>query len=127
MSEFHKILRDWYKQNKRDLPWRLNNYPYYVWISEIILQQTRVDQGTDYFVRFIERFPNIESLASATENDVLRMWQGLGYYSRGRNIHFAARQIINDFAGRFPQTFKDILKLKGVGEYTAAAIASISF
>ena len=127
MPEFHKILSDWYKQNKRDLPWRENNDPYFVWISEIILQQTRVDQGTDYFFRFIQRFPDIESLAGASEIEVLKVWQGLGYYSRARNIHVAARQIMNEFVGRFPETYENIKKLKGVGDYTAAAIASISF
>ncbi len=127
MSEFHKILSNWYKQNKRDLPWRLNKVPYYVWISEIILQQTRVDQGTDYFLRFIERFPTIDSLANSSENEVLKMWQGLGYYSRARNIHFAAQQIMNNFNGKFPVTYPEIRSLKGVGDYTAAAVASISF
>ena len=127
MPEFHKILTDWYKQNKRDLPWRENNQPYYVWISEIILQQTRVDQGTDYFIRFTERFPDIESLAIAPEIDVLKIWQGLGYYSRARNMHKASQQIINDFNGIFPASFEELKKLKGVGDYTAAAIASISF
>ena len=127
MLEFHKILTLWYQQNKRDLPWRLNNDPYLVWVSEIILQQTRVDQGTDYFLRFIERFPDVSSLASADENEVLKAWQGLGYYSRARNIHFAARQIMNEFNGRFPDTIINIGKLKGIGSYTAAAIASISF
>lgn len=127
MPEFHKILSDWYKQNKRELPWRENNAPYLVWISEIILQQTRVDQGTAFFQRFIQRFPNVESLAQAPEIEVLKVWQGLGYYSRARNIHVAARQIVNDFNGRFPNTYENIKKLKGVGDYTAAAIASISF
>jgi A/G-specific adenine glycosylase len=127
MAEFHKILTLWYQQNKRDLPWRVNNDPYYVWVSEIILQQTRVDQGTAYFLRFIERFPDVRSLASADENEVLKAWQGLGYYSRARNMHLAARQIINEFDGRFPDTIINIEKLKGVGRYTAAAIASISF
>ena len=127
MSKFHKILTDWYKQNKRDLPWRLNNEPYYVWISEIILQQTRVDQGTSYFLRFTKRFPTIESLAMAPENEVLKIWQGLGYYSRARNMHKAAQQVMNDFKGHFPETYMNIEKLKGVGSYTAAAIASIAF
>ena len=127
MPEFHKILTEWYKDNKRDLPWRINNDPYSVWISEIILQQTRVDQGTAYFIRFIERFPNLGSLANAPENDVLKIWQGLGYYSRARNMHVAAQQIMNDFNGSFPKTFQTILKLKGIGNYTAAAIASIAF
>jgi len=127
MPEFHKILTDWYKQNKRDLPWREKNGPYYVWISEIILQQTRVDQGTDYFLRFIEKFPDIQSLAGAPEIEVLKVWQGLGYYSRARNLHVAARQVLNEFNGTFPQTYADLKKLKGIGDYTASAIASISF
>ena len=124
---FHKILTDWYKQNLRDLPWRKNREPYFVWISEIILQQTRVDQGTSYFLRFIEKFPTVNSLAEAHEDEVLKLWQGLGYYSRARNIHFAAKQIQNDFKGEFPSTAYNIEKLKGVGKYTAAAIGSISF
>lgn len=124
---FHKILTDWYKQNLRDLPWRKNKEPYLVWISEIILQQTRVDQGTNYFLRFIEKFPTVETLAQAQEDEVLKLWQGLGYYSRARNIHFAAKQIQNDFKGQFPSTAIEIEKLKGVGKYTAAAIGSISF
>jgi A/G-specific adenine glycosylase len=120
-------LTDWYKQNLRDLPWRKNKEPYLVWISEIILQQTRVDQGTNYFLRFIEKFPTVETLAQAQEDEVLKLWQGLGYYSRARNIHFAAKQIQNDFKGQFPSTAIEIEKLKGVGKYTAAAIGSISF
>jgi len=104
MPQFHKILNDWYKQNKRDLPWRTNNVPYYVWVSEIILQQTRVDQGTDYFLRFIEKFPDIKSLADAPEIEALKIWQGLGYYSRARNMHVAARQVMNDFNGLFRET-----------------------
>lgn len=127
MPQFHKILNDWYKQNKRDLPWRTNHMPYYVWVSEIILQQTRVDQGTDYFLRFIEKFPDIQSLASAPEIEVLKIWQGLGYYSRARNMHIAARQVMDDFNGQFPATYDNLKKLKGIGDYTAAAIASISF
>ncbi len=127
MFGFHKILTVWYQQNKRDLPWRVNQDPYYVWVSEVILQQTRVDQGKEYFLRFIKRFPTINSLATAPENDILLIWQGLGYYSRARNMHYAARQIMNEFNGIFPDHYSDILKLKGVGEYTAAAIGSISF
>ena len=127
MPEFHKILTDWYKQNKRDLPWRVNNDPYYVWVSEIILQQTRVDQGINYFIRFIDRFPNIDSLANAPENEVLKVWQGLGYYSRARNMHKAAQQVMSGFNGYFPKTYIDIENLKGVGSYTASAIASISY
>jgi A/G-specific adenine glycosylase len=127
MPKFHKILTVWYQQNKLDLPWRTKNDPYLVWVSEIILQQTRVDQGTAYFLRFIDRFPDVNSLASAPENDVLKIWQGLGYYSRARNMHVAARQIVTDFKGFFPDTITNIEKLKGIGSYTAAAIASIAF
>ena len=127
MPKFHKILTVWYQQNARDLPWRAKNDPYYVWVSEIILQQTRVDQGTAYFQRFIKLFPDVKSLALASENDVLKAWQGLGYYSRARNIHTAARQIMNEFNGIFPDTYINIVQLKGIGSYTAAAIASIAF
>ena len=127
MAKFHKILTDWYQENKRDLPWRENKDPYFVWISEIILQQTRVDQGIGYFLRFKKQFPTIKSLASAQENDVLKIWQGLGYYSRARNIHFAAQQIVNEHNDKFPNTYDKIIKLKGVGDYTASAIASIAF
>jgi A/G-specific adenine glycosylase len=127
MPIFHKILTVWYQQNARDLPWRSNNDPYFVWVSEIILQQTRVDQGTAYFLRFIKLFPDVKSLAMASENEVLKVWQGLGYYSRARNMHAAARQIINEFNGLFPDTYINIVRLKGIGSYTAAAIASIAF
>ncbi len=127
MPEFHKILIVWYQQNMRALPWRAKNDPYFVWVSEIILQQTRVDQGTSYFLQFIEKFPDVKSLASAGENEVLKVWQGLGYYSRARNMHIAARQIINEFNGRFPENIINIKKLKGIGDYTSAAIASIAF
>jgi len=127
MPKFYKILTVWYQQNKRDLPWRTKNDPYWVWVSEIILQQTRVDQGTAYFLRFIERFPDVKTLADAPENEVLKLWQGLGYYSRARNMHVAARQIMNEFNGSFPDTIINIEKLKGIGTYTAAAIASIAF
>ncbi len=127
MTDFHKILTLWYQQNKRDLPWRLNNDPYSVWVSEIILQQTRIDQGTNYFTKFINRFPDIYSLAVASENEILKMWQGLGYYSRARNMHHTAGQIVNKYNSRFPESYNELKKLKGIGEYTAAAIASISF
>ena len=127
MPKFHKILTVWYQQNKRDLLWRTKNDPYWVWVSEIILQQTRVDQGTAYFRRFVERFPDVKTLADAPENEVLKLWQGLGYYSRARNMHVAARQIMNEFNGSFPDTIINIEKLKGIGSYTAAAIASIAF
>jgi A/G-specific adenine glycosylase len=127
MFKFHKILTVWYQQNKRDLPWRENNDPFYVWVSEIILQQTRVAQGKEYFLRFIERFPDINSLSVAPENEVLKIWQGLGYYSRARNMHVAARQIMDKYDGVFPDSHSELLKLKGVGDYTAAAIGSIAF
>jgi A/G-specific adenine glycosylase len=127
MTDFHKILTLWYQQNRRDLPWRATNAPYSVWVSEIILQQTRIEQGKAYYLRFMERFPDIASLATAREQEVLKIWQGLGYYSRARNMHQAARQIMQDFNGQFPASFHEIRKLKGIGDYTAAAIASISF
>ena len=99
MPKFHKILTVWYQQNKRELPWRAKKDPYWVWVSEIILQQTRVDQGTAYFLRFIGQFPDVKTLAEAHENEVLKVWQGLGYYSRARNMHVAALQIMNEFNG----------------------------
>ena len=124
---FSKILIHWYLQNKRDLPWRSTINPYHIWLSEIILQQTRVDQGMSYYFNFIEHFPTVNDLALATEEKVLKLWQGLGYYSRARNLHFSAKYIVNDHDGVFPSTYKDIIKLKGVGDYTASAIASICF
>lgn len=127
MTPFHKTLSIWFQQNRRDLPWRHNNNPYLVWISEIILQQTRVEQGLPWYLRFIERFPDIKTLAEASEEDVLLVWQGLGYYTRARNLHKAARQIMLQFNGEFPGFFDQIRNLKGVGDYTASAIASISF
>ena len=125
MEEFsHKILA-WYGSGRRDLPWRDITDPYRIWISEIILQQTRVAQGYDYYLRFVERFPDVESLAEAEEDEVLRLWQGLGYYSRARNLHTAARSIVE--RGGFPTTYEDIRALKGVGDYTAAAISSFAY
>lgn len=120
-------LINWYVEHGRDLPWRETTDPYKIWISEIILQQTRVVQGRDYYFRFIERFPDVRSLATAEEEEVLKLWQGLGYYTRARNIHAAAKQFINNFDGLFPSTYSDIISLRGVGEYTAAAIASIAY
>lgn len=125
--EISHLLSKWYDTHKRDLPWRETKDPYIIWISEIILQQTRVAQGLDYFQRFINRFPTVESLALADEDEVLKYWQGLGYYSRARNLHAAAKMIVDKFNGVFPDSYQDILSLKGVGEYTAAAIASISY
>ena len=122
---FNVTLLDWFRENGRDLPWRQTRDPYAIWLSEIILQQTQVKQGWEYWERFMHRWPKVEDLAAASEDDVLREWQGLGYYSRARNLHFAARQILS--LGHFPDTLEEIKKLKGVGEYTAAAIASIAF
>ena len=123
MSQFSESIIKWYEVNKRDLPWRHSRDPYIIWISEIILQQTRVVQGYDYFVRFINRFPDIDTLAAATEDEVLKYWQGLGYYSRARNLHFAAKSM----NGLFPTSYIDVLNLKGVGDYTAAAICSFAY
>ena len=124
---FSTKLINWYTVNKRDLPWRSTNNPYYIWLSEIILQQTQVVQGTPYYHAFTSQFPTVYDLAKANEEDVLKLWQGLGYYSRARNLHWSAKYIVNELDGVFPDTYKDILKLKGVGDYTASAIASICF
>ncbi|NJK96637.1 MAG: A/G-specific adenine glycosylase [Bacteroidales bacterium] len=120
-------LINWYLVNKRDLPWRNTSDPYLIWVSEIILQQTRVAQGMPYYYRFIEVFSSVAHLASAPQEQVLKLWQGLGYYSRARNMHLAAKQIVEKYNGLFPDNFKELLKLKGVGEYTAAAVASLAY
>ena len=120
---FSTRIMEWYEINKRELPWRETTDPYTIWISEIILQQTRVNQGYDYFLRFTERFPDVTTLAEADEDEVMKYWQGLGYYSRARNLHAAAKSM----NGVFPKTYNEVLALKGVGEYTAAAICSISY
>lgn len=119
-------LQRWYQQNKRELPWRCTSDAYKIWVSEVVLQQTRVAQGLEYYNRFIRQFPSVESLAKANQDAVLKVWQGLGYYSRARNMHFAAKQVMDSFNGIFPDQYNDLLKLKGIGEYTAAAVASIS-
>ena len=124
-SHFTSAILQWYAANGRDLPWRRTRDPYAIWLSEIILQQTRIAQGQAYWERFMARFPDVESLAAASEDEVLRLWEGLGYYSRGRNLLAAARQIAA--AGAFPSTLEGIRDLKGVGDYTAAAIGSIAF
>ncbi|MCC8359273.1 A/G-specific adenine glycosylase [Salinimicrobium sediminilitoris] len=124
---FDKKLIYWYLENKRDLPWRATKDPYQIWLSEIILQQTRVEQGKPYYFKFLEAFPTVFSLANASEEEVLKLWQGLGYYSRARNLHFTAQYIAFDLGGRFPASYKELVKLKGVGDYTAAAIASICY
>lgn len=125
MDEIVVRLFAWYDAHCRALPWRSTRNPYYIWISEIILQQTRVAQGYDYFVRFVEHFPTVEALAKAPEDEVMRLWQGLGYYSRARNLHAAAQQVVA--MGAFPDTYEGIRSLRGVGDYTAAAIASFAF
>lgn len=125
--QFTSTLLHWYEEHKRELPWRGETDPFKIWVSEIILQQTRVQQGWDYYLRFISTFPTIRDLANAPEEQVLRVWQGLGYYSRARNMHFAAKQIRNEHHGKFPDKYEDIRKLKGIGDYTAAAIGSIAF
>jgi len=122
-----KKLIKWYDTNARQLPWRENQHPYNIWICEILLQQTQVKQGLGHYLRFIERFPTVQELHKAPEDEVLLYWKGLGYYSRAINLHKAAHQIIEEFDGEFPNHYPEILKLKGVGKYTAAAIASISF
>ena len=122
---FTTTILNWFCENSRALPWRETNDPYAIWLSEIILQQTRIEQGLPYWQRFMQRWPTVEELAAATEDEVLREWQGLGYYSRARNLHTAAKQIVA--YGSFPTTIEDIKSLKGIGDYTAAAIGSIAF
>lgn len=124
---FTNLLLAWYLQNKRDLPWRKTTDAYPIWLSEIMLQQTRVAQGLPYFLNFMENFPTVFDLAKAKEEQVLKLWQGLGYYSRARNMHKTAQIIVSEFNGIFPNNYKELIKLKGVGDYTAAAIASFAF
>jgi len=126
-SNISSLLSEWYKINKRDLPWRKLTDPYQIWISEIILQQTRIEQGLPYFKSIINRFPKVTDMSEATPDELLKLWQGLGYYSRARNMHEAARQIVHEFGGQFPSTYEELLRLKGVGEYTASAVASIAY
>lgn len=125
--EFSNTLIYWYLQNKRDLPWRETKNPYWVWLSEIMLQQTRIAQGLNYFLKFKQAFPTVHDLAKASETEVLKLWQGLGYYSRARNLHQTAQFISEKKNGVFPDNYKDLIQLKGVGDYTASAIASICF
>ena len=124
---FSKILLDWFDEHRRDLPWRHTDDPYKIWVSEIILQQTRVVQGLSYYHNFIRNFPTVKALAEADESQVLKVWQGLGYYSRARNLHAAAQSVVRDHGGKFPSDYDGIRRLKGVGDYTAAAIASFAF
>lgn len=125
--KFSNTLIQWYLQNNRELPWRKTKNPYFIWLSEIMLQQTRVAQGMSYYLKFTEEFPTVFDLAKAKESTVLKMWQGLGYYSRARNLHYTAKQIATELNGEFPSTYKEIIKLKGIGDYTASAISSICF
>ncbi len=127
MEEYRKVLTNWYNHSKRELPWRGSEDPYQIWVSEVILQQTRISQGTEYYHNFLKSFPDIKSLAMAPEEDVLKVWQGLGYYSRARNMHHAAKTVLSDHKGTFPKDYLSIRKLKGIGDYTAAAISSIAF
>lgn len=124
---FQQNILNWYALNKRTLPWRNSKSPYIIWITEIIFQQTRIEQGLPYYENFIRRFPTIHHLSQAKMEEVLKNWQGLGYYTRAKNLHYTANHIINELNGIFPSTYKDILKLKGIGKYTAAIIASICF
>ena len=121
---FSKEIINWYHHNKRDLPWRNTRNPYKIWLSEIILQQTKVVQGLGYYLKFIKHFPTVQDLAQANEETVLKLWQGLGYYSRARNLHYSAIQIISEFNGNFPAEYASLIKLKGVGDYTASAVSS---
>lgn len=123
---FAETLLQWYHQHKRDLPWRATADPYRIWLSEVILQQTRVQQGLPYYQRFVATFPTVADLAAADESEILRLWQGLGYYSRARNMHYAAQQVMHEMDGQFPTRYAALIRLKGVGSYTAAAIASFS-
>lgn len=126
-AAFAPVLEQWYALHKRDLPWRHTSDPYYIWLSEVILQQTRVAQGKPYYERFVQTYPSVGDLAQADERDLLRLWQGLGYYSRARNLHHTARYVTTQLAGKFPESYAELLKMKGIGAYTAAAIASFAF
>lgn len=127
MGYISDILLHWFAREGRDLPWRRTRDPYRIWLSEVILQQTRVAQGMEYYLRFTERFPDVGALAAAPEDEVLKLWQGLGYYSRARNLHAAARQVVEQFDWVFPRTFAEVRSLRGVGDYTAAAVCSIAY
>lgn len=126
MKDFQSRLINWYSHNKRDLPWRHTKDPYLIWLSEIILQQTRVEQGKSYYNKFSKQYPTVYDLAQATEENVLNDWQGLGYYSRARNLHSTARTVVKELNGKFPITYAELIKLKGIGEYTASAISSFA-
>lgn len=127
MTSFSDTLINWYTIHKRDLPWRNTKNPYFIWLSEIILQQTRVDQGMSYYLKFAKEFPTVQDLAKAKNEKVMKLWQGLGYYSRARNLHETAQLITEKYHGKFPSSYADIMALKGIGTYTAAAIASFAY
>ena len=127
MNIIQYTLINWYEENHRNLPWRNDPTPYQVWLSEVILQQTRVNQGWDYYLRFVEKWPTVTDLSAASEVEVLKLWQGLGYYSRARNLHHCAQQVVAEYGGKFPADFEKLKQLKGIGDYTAAAIASIAY
>jgi A/G-specific adenine glycosylase len=125
--QFSTKIINWYHKNKRELPWRQEVNPYFIWLSEVILQQTRVSQGLPYYLKFVKNYPSIQELADASEENILKDWQGLGYYSRARNMHSAAKTMVKKHKGEFPQTYNEILELQGIGPYTAAAIGSFAF
>lgn len=127
MEYFNKQIVSWYKDNKRVLPWRLDKNPYHIWISEIMLQQTRIEAVKEYYKRFIDRIPNVYELSIISDDELLKLWQGLGYYNRAKNLKKAAQMIMNDYHGIFPNTYEELIKLPGIGEYTAGAISSIAF
>lgn len=127
MKSFNKKIINWHWQHPRNLPWKATSNAYYIWLSEIILQQTRVEQGLPYYVKFVNQYPKVEDLANAPLDEILKLWEGLGYYSRARNLHLAAQQIVSDFNGQLPNAYDELLKIKGIGNYTAAAIASFAF
>lgn len=124
---FDQQITTWYYQNKRSLPWRESSNSFHIWLSEVIMQQTRIAQGTSYYLKFIQSYPTVKSLANAPLDDVMKLWEGLGYYSRARNLHTGAKQVVQDFNGELPNNYNDLIKIKGIGPYTAAAIASICF
>lgn len=127
MEKYTEKIVEWYQKNKRDLPWRKDKNPYHIWISEIMLQQTRIEAVIGYYYRFLEKIPDIKTLATIEEKSLLKLWEGLGYYNRARNLKIAAIQIENEYQGKFPTTYEEIMKLKGIGEYTASAISSICY
>ena len=124
-NNFAKKLIEWYKINRRDLPWRMTNNPYNIWVSEIILQQTRIDQGTPYYLNFIDKFPNVKKLAESTLDELMKVCQGIGYYSRIVNMHKCAKIVVSEYNSNFPSKYDELLSLPGIGDYTASAISSI--